>query len=367
MASKNSVYDELYFTPAELEQADRLRAAAEQGQTSWASAHDYVEGLRSQYGYSGGQYGNEYIKLDQNAGKRPAYTGSYSRKIEAQRGEIEDRQPFSYDYQTDPGYAAYRKEYVREGQRAAEETLGKYAVMTGGMPSTAAVTASQQSGDYYAAQLADKIPELRQLAYSMYLDEGARMQQNLENLMDLQDAEYKRYQGRVDAWEKDRDYQYDLERDAVKDQRYEREYADDRADAAAKLALQQARTAVSSGGSGKGGGTSPSPAEDFEGLYASAWASENPQNYISSHYKEHGFKSSAGLLGSQKEGTGYYGWRQSEAANGQRLYKNDFSALVTYAQKMRDFGRSEDYMRSALKNQGYSDTVIDLVFRRLTA
>ena len=44
--------------------------------------------------------------------------------------------------------------------------------MTGGMPSTAAVAASQQASDYQMSQMTDKIPELQQLAYSMYQDNG---------------------------------------------------------------------------------------------------------------------------------------------------------------------------------------------------
>ncbi len=76
---------------------------------------------------------------------------------------------WSYDYQNDPAWQAYRKEYLREADRANRDTMGAYAAQTGGMPSTAAVGAAQQAGNYYRSQLADKIPELMQDDYSRYM------------------------------------------------------------------------------------------------------------------------------------------------------------------------------------------------------
>jgi len=73
---------------------------------------------------------------------------------------------FAYDYTTDPLYDVYKKEYTREGQRAQRDALAQAAAMTGGVPSSYANTAAQQAGNYYMAQLADKIPELRAQAYN---------------------------------------------------------------------------------------------------------------------------------------------------------------------------------------------------------
>ena len=89
--------------------------------------------------------------------------------------QLNNYAPFEYDPATDPAYQAYKKQYTREGQRAMEDTMGQYAAMTGGMPSTAAMTAASQANDYYMAQLADRIPELYQLAYSMYADDYNRL------------------------------------------------------------------------------------------------------------------------------------------------------------------------------------------------
>lgn len=72
---------------------------------------------------------------------------------------------FDYDPASDKLYAAYRQQYERQAELAAENALGKAAALTGGQASTAAVAASQQAGGYYRAMLAGKLPELAQLAY----------------------------------------------------------------------------------------------------------------------------------------------------------------------------------------------------------
>lgn len=79
-------------------------------------------------------------------------------------------EPFTYDPETDLSMQAYRKAYLREADRGTRDTMGAYAGMTQGVPSSAAITAASQAGDYYRAQLADKVPEMEANAYSRYLN-----------------------------------------------------------------------------------------------------------------------------------------------------------------------------------------------------
>ena len=83
---------------------------------------------------------------------------------------MENRQ-FSYDPYTDPVYQAYRKQYLREGQRAMQDTLASASAMTGGRASSYAVSAAAQANNNYAAQAANMIPELYNQAYQRYMDE----------------------------------------------------------------------------------------------------------------------------------------------------------------------------------------------------
>lgn len=100
---------------------------------------------------------------------------------------------FSYDPAADPLWQSYQKQYRREGQRAAEDALGRAAANTGGVASSWAVTAAAQAGNDYAARLSDRLPEVYQSAYDRYLRE-------YERLIGLADA-YERYGKRENEWQ----------------------------------------------------------------------------------------------------------------------------------------------------------------------
>ena len=103
--------------------------------------------------------------------RNPYYEPNYQRILQ----EMEAYPAFSYDKNADPLWASVAKQYRREGQRATQDTLGQYAAMTGGIPSTAAVTAASQAGDYYGAQLSDRLQDVYNSAYQRYLDQYTRM------------------------------------------------------------------------------------------------------------------------------------------------------------------------------------------------
>ena len=212
-----------------------------------AVANEGAEYARKTWGnYTGGGDGSGYYSLGprhqaaddalEKLGTAAPYR--YSREGEYQSaltGAVRP-EPFRYDPETDPVYASYRKTYTREGRRAGEDTLGQYSALTGGRPSSAAVTASQQAGNYYAAKLADKVPELYRDAYDRYLQEGEQDRQALAALRaDRSDAraawqaDYDRLlqllslrQGQEQT-EYDRGYR--LSRDALADARYADETA----------------------------------------------------------------------------------------------------------------------------------------------
>ena len=95
---------------------------------------------------------------------------------------------FDYDPASDKLYAAYRQQYERQAELAAENALGKAAALTGGQASTAAVAASQQAGGYYRAMLAGKLPELAQLAYERYSGEHKTRLSAIDRMLDAADS-----------------------------------------------------------------------------------------------------------------------------------------------------------------------------------
>lgn len=83
---------------------------------------------------------------------------------------------FTWDPNTDATAQAYRKQYMRQADRTMEDVLGQYATMTGGLPSTAAITAASQAADNTKAQWSAMLPELEQQAYSRWQDRYERQQ-----------------------------------------------------------------------------------------------------------------------------------------------------------------------------------------------
>ena len=328
-------------------------------QAGMSAAHDAAEALRAKYGYSGGGDGSEYIKTPNTQQftyeSAPTYASKYLNQINELTAQILNREAFSYDPATDPSYAAYKKEYAREGQRAAADVMGQYAAMTGGMPSSAAITASQQAGDYYAAQMADKIPELQQLAYSMYLSEGDQQRANLEMLMALENGDYAKYQDQLAQYNTDRNFAYGVSRDQVEDARYADETAYNRSiyesETEYSQALQKAQTLAAAGDfsgykalgysdpeianlktaydaaqlltsnpSGDDGTTA-----DWDGLFAAAKQSGHPQSFIANNYKNYGFTSSSGLWND------YQDWLKSQPPEDEGgLSKAAMSILESY-------------------------------------
>lgn len=120
-----------------------------------AKYNQQAESIRSLYGgYLGGSDGWGYTPVD------------------SPNDYVAPEKPtFSYDLESDPVWQAYRKQYTREGQRATQDALGAAAASSGGIPSSYATAAATQAGDYYAAQMSDKVPELYQQAYNRYLNE----------------------------------------------------------------------------------------------------------------------------------------------------------------------------------------------------
>jgi hypothetical protein len=103
------------------------------------------------------------------------------------------RDPFSYKPQEDEGYISARKSYLREAERAREDTMAKAAAGTGGTPSSFAVTAAQQAGDYHLTQFADKAAALEQNAYQRYLNDYQKDISNIGVLTEQRDFDYAAY------------------------------------------------------------------------------------------------------------------------------------------------------------------------------
>lgn len=118
------------------------------GKTNMRDAVRILRNISAGRGY------NEYTRRQNYAVTPDMYEGEYARALgdylATDANEV---------YDTDL-WNAYAKQYRREGDRAADDVLGQYAGLNGGaLPSYAQSAASQQR-NYYASQLADRVPEI---------------------------------------------------------------------------------------------------------------------------------------------------------------------------------------------------------------
>ena len=154
----------------------------------------------------------------------PTYTDNYKDQIDALYNQILNREAFSYDPQKDEAYKQYEQTYTREGNRAMRDTLAQVSARTGGLASTYAASSAQQANQYYMQQLADKIPELRQLAYDMYLSDLNNQRSDLDMLRGLSNDDYGRYRDTMSDYYTNRDFSYGQYRDSVNDYYTDRDF-----------------------------------------------------------------------------------------------------------------------------------------------
>ena len=191
-------------------------------------ANEAANQLRSSYGgYTGGKYGADYISdgkipnqidsvLDKINGfgsftfdqERPSYENQYAKQQQALLDAIINRPDFSWSKENDPQWSSYKKSYLREGDRATANALGQAAAASGGRPSTAAVTAATQAGDYYATQLNDIIPTLYQQAYDQYLNEYNMSLQDLNAVNNQEQLDYAKYLDQLGQYNTDRNFAF---------------------------------------------------------------------------------------------------------------------------------------------------------------
>lgn len=122
--------------------------------------------------------------------------------------QIDNRPAFQYDAAADPLYQSYKDQYVHQGKRAMEDTMGQAAGLTGGYGSTYSQSVGNQAYNEYLTKLSAQIPVLAQQARAAYDAEGQRMMDRYNLARGVADTTYA--QGR----------------DALGDIRYNQEYAD---------------------------------------------------------------------------------------------------------------------------------------------
>lgn len=149
------------------------------------------------------------------AAKPGAYASQWQGQINDILARISGREDFSYDVDSDALYQQYKDQYIQQGQMAMQDTMGQAAAMTGGYGNSYAASVGNQAYQGYLQQLNDKVPELAQMAYNRYQQEGQDMLNLYSLYSDQENLDYGRYRDSMNDYLTERDYatsQYESER-----------------------------------------------------------------------------------------------------------------------------------------------------------
>ncbi|MBQ8390971.1 MAG: hypothetical protein IJX50_00295 [Clostridia bacterium] len=162
------------------------------------------------------------------------YTDPYRGELDRMQEDMQNREKFSYDYRDDEQYKAIKRLKEKEAQDAFDDAYGRLsAQFDGDIPVNMMNKLYDTKADIIDS--ADSyIPQLQQLAYSMYMDEGDMMMRNYALMQERANQDYNRWAEKRDLHVSGLDNKYgrDASEKAYNEdiRRYNQEYADKRAD-----------------------------------------------------------------------------------------------------------------------------------------
>ena len=203
------------FKPTE--QAPISTMGASTGAAQPASATNYSGGYQyADYQESDTVRQAEAMLNEQLANKPGEYQSAWQQQLNDAINKILNREKFSYDLNGDALYQQYKDKYIQQGKMAMMDTMGQAQAMTGGYGNSYAQSVGQQAYQSHLQELNDIVPELYQMAYDQYAQEGQDMYNQAALMAQQEDRDYGRYQDAMNAWQAERDYlagRYDSERD----------------------------------------------------------------------------------------------------------------------------------------------------------
>lgn len=274
--------------------------------------------------------------------------------------KILNREQFSYDLNGDALYQQYKDKYIQQGKMAMQDTMGQAAAMTGGYGNSYAASVGNQAYQAQLNNLNDVIPELYQMAYDKYNQEGQDLYNQYGLLSDDRSVEYGLWGDKRDQLLTDRDYYgneannayvkdygewndsynrdynqywnetnfgYGQERDAIADKQWQAQFDEAKRQYDEQFEYQKAQASKaassSSSGSGSGGGTNT--------LWYATGTYDDKENPI--------FRNSEGKTQSFGAGINpYTGTKHKDAQHG--TFSNGYQPDNINGTKLKDSGMS---------------------------
>ena len=138
--------------------------------------------------------------------KPEAIDPSYEAAWKDAMDRINNREKFSYDLNGDALYQQYKDKYIQQGKMAMQDTMGQAAALTGGYGNSYAATAGNQAYQAHLNELNDIIPELQQMAYERYQQEGQDLLNQYSMAKDVYDTKYGEHRDAMSQYNTDRSY-----------------------------------------------------------------------------------------------------------------------------------------------------------------
>ena len=151
----------------------------------------------------------------QLAQKPGEYQSQWQAQLNDTINKILNREKFSYDLNGDALYQQYKDKYIQQGKMAMGDAIGQASAMTGGYGNSYAQSVGQQAYQAQLQNLNDIVPELYQMAYDKYNQEGQDLYNQYSMLGNQENQDYGRYRDTVSDWQTERNYladRYDSER-----------------------------------------------------------------------------------------------------------------------------------------------------------
>ena len=179
---------------------------------------------------------NAQAAVQAHQNKKPGdFSSAYEEELKQVMERILNREDFRYSLDGDALYRQYRNQAIQNGRLAMADTMGQAAALTGGYGSSYAQSVGQQAYSQQLDALADRIPELYNLAMNQYKLQTQGLQQKYDLLSGAQQQEYSRYQDALAAWQNEaeqlwnaytdaRDTDYQIYRDDIADWKWEKRF-----------------------------------------------------------------------------------------------------------------------------------------------
>ena len=155
----------------------------------------------------------------QQAAKPGEYQSQFQTGLDALAGQLQNRDKFQYDVNSDALYQQVAQNYLQQGQQAMMDTMGQAAAMTGGYGNSYAQTAGQQMYNQHLLGLTELVPQYQQMAMQQYQLEGDELMKQYNLMLQQEESAYGRYQDALNqyyaaldraqaAYDNERDYDY---------------------------------------------------------------------------------------------------------------------------------------------------------------